>query len=104
MTVNLFVTLVTILSLANSILTEAIKKAFHATKPTLLAAVLAAIVGWGGGAAAYLLMDIPFTTPSIVCLILLAPVIWVGSTVGYDKVKEIIEQIIASKIANNEVK
>ena len=94
MTTNLFITLVTILSLVSSLLTEAIKKAFHSTKPTLLAAIVSAIVGWGGGAASYILMDIPFDTKSIVALVLLAPIIWIGATVGYDKVKEIIKQIL----------
>jgi len=94
MTVNLFITLITILSLVSSLLTEAIKKAFHSTKPTLLAAIVSVIVGWGGGASAYLLMDIPFETKSIVALVLLAPIIWIGATVGYDKVKEIIKQIL----------
>lgn len=94
MTVNLFITLVTILSLVSSLVTEAIKKAFNNTRPTLLAAVVSAVVGWGGGVAAYLLMDIAFTTPAIVALVLLAPIIWVGATVGYDKVMEIIKQIL----------
>ena len=94
MTIPIFITLVTVLSLVDSLLTEAIKKAFHITKPTLVAAILAVIVGWGGGACAYLLKDIPFTTSSIICLILLAPIIWVGATVGYDKVMEIIKQIL----------
>ena len=96
MTTNLFITLVTILSLVSSLLTEAVKKTFHSTKPTLLAAIISAIVGWGGGAASYILMDIPFETKSIVALVLLAPIIWIGATVGYDKVKEIIHQIINS--------
>ena len=93
MTVNLFITLVTILSLVSSILTEAIKKTFHSAKPTLVAAIVSVVAGWGGGVAAYLLMSIPFTTASIVALVLLAPIIWVGCTVGYDKVMEIIKQI-----------
>lgn len=93
MTVTLFITLVTALSLVSSLLTEAVKKTVGTTKPTLVAAIIAAVSGWGGGIAAYILMGIAFTPASIVCLILLAPVIWLGATVGYDKVIEIIKQI-----------
>lgn len=93
MTVNLFITLTMILATVSSLITEAIKKVFGTTQPTLIDAILAAVTGWGGGVAAYLLIGIPFTTSSIVCLVLLAPTIWLCSTLGYDKVKEIIEQI-----------
>ena len=94
MTVPIFMTLVTALSLVDSLLTEALKKSFKITRPTLAAAVIAVIVGWGGGACAYILKDIPFTTSSIICLVLLAPIIWIGATVGYDKVMEVIKQIL----------
>ena len=93
MTLTLFIVLVTILSLVNSLFTEAIKKIFGNTKPTLVALILAAIVGWGGGIAAYVLMSIAFSPASIVCLILLAPTVWLVSTLGYDKVMEVIKQI-----------
>lgn len=96
MTVPIFLAMVTSLSLVDSLLTEAIKKSFKVTKPTLVAAVLAIIVGWGGGACAYLLKDIPFTTNSIICLGLMAPIIWLCATLGYDKVMEIIRQILGS--------
>lgn len=93
MTLTLFIVLVTILSLVNSLITQAIKKTFNNTKPTLVAAILAIIVGWIGGIMAYILMGIIFVPTSIVCLILLAPTIWLVSTLGYDKVMEIIKQI-----------
>lgn len=93
MTLTLFIVLVTILSLANSLFTQAIKKTFKITKPTLVALILALVVGWGGGIAAYILMSIVFIPASIVCLILLAPTIFLTSTLGYDKVMEVIKQI-----------
>lgn len=98
MTLALFVTLVTILSLVSSLVTEACKKVFNVTKPTLLVGILSAIIGWGGGVAAYFLMGIAFTTSSIICLILLAPTIWLTATLGYDKVMEVIEQIAKTVI------
>lgn len=93
MTLTLFIVLVTILSLINSLFTQAIKKTFKVTKPTLVALILAMIIGWGGGIATYILMSIAFTPASIVCLGLLAPTIWLTSTLGYDKVMEVIKQI-----------
>ena len=93
MTLTLFIVLVTILSLCSSLITEAIKKTYNNTKPTLVAAIVSIIVGWGGGLMSYILMGIPFNSSSIICLILLAPVIWLGATLGYDKVMEVIKQI-----------
>ena len=88
MTITIFLTLFTILSIVCSLFTEAIKKTIGTKEPTMVALILSAIVGWGGSAAAYELMGIPFNTNSIICLVLMAPVIWLGATLGYDKVKE----------------
>ena len=93
MTLTLFISLATGLSLVSSLLTEAIKKQFNATKPTLIVAIIAAITGWGGGAIAYTFMNIAYTTPNIICLVLLAPTIWLTATLGYDKVLEVIKQL-----------
>lgn len=93
MNLTLFVTLVTILSLVSSLITEALKKTVEIKKPTLVVAIISAITGWGGGVIAYILMGIAFTAPSIICLILLAPTIWLTATLGYDKVMEVIKQI-----------
>lgn len=93
MTLTIFLTLVTILSAVSSLFTEAIKKNFQINNPTLVVLVISAVIGWGGGAATYTLMHIPFIPNNIICLVLLAPAIWLSATLGYDKVKEIIEKI-----------
>lgn len=93
MTLTLFVTLVTILALISSLLTEGLKNSFNITKPTLTVAIISAIIGWIGGIMAYVLMGIAFTSSSIICLILLAPTLFLVATNGYDKVLELIEQI-----------
>lgn len=93
MTVQLFLTLFTILSVVCSLFTEAIKKTIGTKEPTLVALVLSAVIGWGGSAVAYKLMNIPFDTNSIICLVLMAPVIWLGATLGYDKIKETIIEL-----------
>ena len=93
MTLTLFITLVTMLSLVSSLITQAIKKSFNVTKPTLVVAIIAAVTGWGGGTMAYSLMGISFNSSNIICLVLLAPTIWLMATLGYDKVMEVIKQI-----------
>lgn len=95
MTISLFIVLVTILSLVNSLFTEAFKKVFKIEKPTLVSAILAGVIGWIGGIFAFILMGIPFTLSSGICLFLLAPAVWLGATLGYDKVKQVIEEISA---------
>lgn len=97
MTTSIFVFLVTALSLICSLFTEAIKKTFKNEKPTLVALILSIICGWGGGTAAYILMNIPFDVQSIICLVLLAPAIWLIATLGYDKVMEVIAQIVGTQ-------
>ena len=93
MTLTLFVSLVSILSLISSLITEACKKSFNVTKPTVLVGILSIIVGLGGGFIAYTLMGIAFTTSSIICLCLLPLAIWLVATLGYDKVMEVITQL-----------
>lgn len=93
MTLTLFITLVTILSVVSSFLTQAVKEVTKTKKPTIVVAVISAVTGWGGGIAAYILMGLPFTASSITCLVLLAPAIWLTATLGYDKVIEVIKQI-----------
>lgn len=93
MTLTMFITLLTFLSLVSSLMTEAIKKAYTVTKPTLVVAIISAVAGWGGGVISYIFMHIPFNTPNIICIILLAPAIFLSATLGYDKVLEIILQV-----------
>lgn len=93
MTVALFITLVTILALISSLITETLKKTINIKQPTIAVAIISAISGWVGGLASYILMGIAFTPSSIICLILLAPTLFLVATNGYDKVIELIEQI-----------
>ena len=93
MTLAIFMVLVTILATVASLFTEAIKKSFKINNSTLLVLIVSAVVGWGGGAITYALMNIPFITNNIICLVLLAPTIWLCATLGYDKVREVLEEI-----------
>lgn len=98
MSLTLFVSLLTILSLISSLTIQALKKTIEIKKPTLAVGIAAAICGWIGGIMAYILLGISFNPSSIICIILLAPAIWLTSTLGYDKVMEVINQIAATMV------
>lgn len=94
MSLTLFITLLTILSTVSSLVTQGLKTIDKIKDyPTIIVAVVAAVVGWGGGIAAYFLLGVPFDTPGIISLILLAPACWLTATLGYDKVMEVIKQL-----------
>lgn len=93
MTITLFLSLFTIGSAVSSLLTEALKKTFTHVSPNIVALVDAIAVGVCGTYSAYVLMGIPFTTPNIICIVLMTVCIWIGSMVGYDKVIQTISQI-----------
>ena len=97
MTISLFLTLVTVLSLAVSLIVEAVKKLFEGTKITystnVVVLIISIIVGVAGTAMSYIALGIPFTPPNIVCMLGMAVAVWVGSMLGYDKVLQMVEQI-----------
>ena len=97
MTISLFMALIVVLALVVSLLTEAVKKSFEGTKVTyssnVIVLIVSILVGIGGTAMAYISLDIAFTPPNIVCMVLMAVAVWVGSMLGYDKVLQMVEQI-----------
>ena len=97
MSITLFITMFTVGAAAAALLTEAVKK-FYANvgkecSPNVVALVDAVVIGAGGTAAIYMLMDIPWTVNNIICLILMAGCVWIGSMIGYDKVIQLLKQI-----------
>ncbi len=97
MTITLFMALIVVLAIAVSLLTEAIKKFFEGTKVTyssnVIVLIVSILVGIGGTAMAYISLGIAFTPPNVVCMMLMAVAVWVGSMLGYDKVLQMVEQI-----------
>lgn len=97
MTITLFMTLLVIMAVAVSLLTEAVKKFLESTKITyssnVAVLIVSIVVGIGGTALAYVFLGIAFTPPNLVCMALMALAVWVGSMLGYDKVIQMIEQI-----------
>ena len=98
MTPTLFVLLFAILTIVSGLITQALKKAFSNTMATnILALIDAAFTGIGGTVTAYVLLNIPFTGINILCIGLLTISVWLGSMLGFDKIKQSIDQIIALK-------
>lgn len=97
MSVSLFLTLVSFLAVAVSFLTEAVKKLLDEKgakySSNVVVLIISVIVGIGGTAVAYMYLNIPFTPPNIICMVLMAVAVWVGAMIGYDKIIQLIEQV-----------
>ena len=97
MTITVFLLLLTIFSVCTSLLTEAIKNFYneqgkdYASNIIVLAA--AGLVGGLGTVVYYIAAGIAWTSMNIICIPLMIIANWVGSMVGYDKVKQAIEQL-----------
>ena len=97
MSITLFITMFTVGAAAAALLTEAVKK-FYANagkecSPNVVALVDAVVIGAGGTAVVYMLMNIPWTVNNIICLILMTVFVWIGSMIGYDKIIQLLKQI-----------
>lgn len=101
MTVTLFVTILTIGAMVSGLLTEAIKKAYsNANKDysaNVIALINAVVVGGGGTAVTYMLLNVSWEVNNIICMALMVVCVWIGSMVGYDKIIQLIKQIAESK-------
>lgn len=93
MTLTVFLFLLIIGASVASLCTEAMKKIFKDISSNFLALINSVIVGVFGCIIAYILMEIPFDSKNIACIIVFAFCIWLGSMVGYDKVIQTINQI-----------
>lgn len=97
MTITLFMALLVILSAVVALFTEAVKCLIEGVggkyASNVVVLVVAIITGIGGTGIAYIFMGIPFIPPNILCMVLMALAVWVGSMVGYDKVLQTLEQV-----------
>ena len=97
MTIQLFLTMLTIGSAVSSLLTQAVKKALNEKEITyssnVLALIDAGVIGVFGTIISYILMGIEWNVVNIVCIPLMAVAVWVASMIGYDKVIQLIAQI-----------
>lgn len=94
MTVEIFLTLLVFFSTATSLATEAFKKLVGNKIPyNILVLIIAMIVGCVGVYVYYILNNIEINSINIICLVLMGIANWIGAMVGYDKIKQLINQI-----------
>ena len=95
--VNFYIIMLTICSIASSLLTEAIKvtckNAGKQWSSNLIALIDAVLVGGGVPVIVYIYNDVPFSAKNILTIVCLVILTWIGSTIGFDKVKQMILQI-----------
>ena len=97
MTVTVFLIILTACTAVTSLLTEGIKKLLDGLgaryASNILVLIVALIVGGGTTALYYVHNGIPFTALNSVYLALMGVANWLGATLGYDKVRQTVEQI-----------
>lgn len=97
MTITVFLVLLAGLAAITSVVTEGVKKFLEGQGITyasnIVVLIVALIVGCGGMAIYYVNYQIPFNALNSVYLALMGIANWLSAMVGYDKVKQAIEQI-----------
>lgn len=97
MTVELFLSLLAVLSIITSLLTEGVKKLFNSMKwnyaSNIIVLCVSVVVGGCGTSIFYLFNHYEFTTLNIICIILMIVANWLASMLGYDKVMQAFAQI-----------
>ena len=105
MTTTIFIMLLAMFAIISSLLTEGIKKAFdNAGKEysaNIIALINAAVLGCGGTIVAYILLAVPFTVANIVLIPVMVGLTWLGSMLGYDKVMQLVAQVVALRSDKN---
>ncbi len=101
MTTTAFLILLSGCAAVTSLLTEGIKKFLDELKvayaSNILVLFVALVVGCGATALYYVNYQVPFNALNSVYLALLGIANWLGAMVGYDKVRQAIEQIGAKQ-------
>lgn len=94
MTVEIFLTLLVFFSTATSLATEAFKKLVGNKIPyNILVLIIAMIVGCVGVYVYYILNNIEINSINVIYLVLMGIANWIGAMVGYDKIKQLINQM-----------
>ncbi len=97
MTVELFMILLTMCSIITSLCTEGIKKFFDFINmqyaSNIIALVVAIFVGGVGTRIFYVFNNIEMNSINCICIFLMIGANWIGSMIGYDKVKQAIIQM-----------
>lgn len=82
---------------ATSLITEAIKKTFGTKAPNITAFIVSIITGALIPIGYLLINSIAPTVSDIVYVVAMVVLTWLCATLGFDKVKQAIEQLIGGK-------
>lgn len=97
MTVELFLILLSMLSVITSLFTEGVKKMLESLNfkyvSNIVVLCASIIVAGVGMIVFYLWNDFVWTTLNIICIFLMICANWLSAMLGYDKIKQAIEQI-----------
>lgn len=97
MTVELFLILLSMLSVITSLFTEGVKKMLESLNfkyvSNIVVLCASIIVAGVGMIVFYLWNDFAWTTLNIICIFLMICANWLSAMLGYDKIKQAIEQI-----------
>lgn len=101
MNTTMFLILLSAFSVFSSLVTEGIKN-ITTDKVNLsyniVALITALVIGGGGTAVYYQLNAVPFTVNNVIYAVLMGLASGLTATIGYDKVKQAIEQIVNKKV------
>lgn len=96
MSVSLFIAIFVGGGVVNILLTQSIKQFYYnrneSASPNVIALVSALVVGGGGTAFAYMLLNVPWTVNNILCMLAMMLFVWMGSMIGYSKILETYRQ------------
>ena len=97
MTTQIFLILLTAFAVITSLLTQGVKYFLDGVKvnyaSNIVVLIIAVLVGVCGMLVYYTINGIPFIATNIVYIFLMALANWLGAMLGYDKVKQAIQQI-----------
>ena len=101
MTIQIFLILLTMFATLTGLLTEGVKNFLDGLKvnyaSNIVVLVVSVLVGGLGTAVYYLIVGMTFSLVNIICIPLMIIANWLGSMVGYDKIKQAILQIAIKK-------
>ena len=100
MTTTTFLMLLSSFSVLSGLVTEGIKKLISDKANmsyNIIALVVALVIGGAGSAVYYQLNAIPFNLNNIIYLVLMGLASGLCSMVGFDKIKQAVEQITSKK-------
>lgn len=97
MTIETFLSLLSMFAVLTGLATQVLKKLNDNPKSNFIAFISALIIGTGGTLVYYQLTSVAFTINNIIYAVLLGLASALVAMLGYDKIKQAIEQICNTK-------